>query len=645
MVSSPPPSTFGGLPGRRNQSDATDRHASTSGDSADSSERPIPSPPPPPLDSDSLSPLSPAPRDLSLRSQSSSPSPGGGAAADPGVSDVVSNGDGAYAGAAGGVAGDDVSGGGGANDGGGSRGPNEPPGTNPKLRSHTTSTSTSITSTSTTASFPHDDGQSHIQSSFQPPAQSIAQSPSGIGRSLVAGNGSSDASGAKASVANDADANGADATNVKTSANGSCEPVKEKERDNDKEIDNLIEFVALYGMNDSVFAHTTDSSGGTGGRGSGGAADDDSAGDRFSDINVHSSLHGNSRENSYTESSPRGRNMQHRDGVWSGSQGTSGDSGDGGSGIPSRPTLHFSTWLGEPLQGRLIDTHPPLPTGTEEDDNFRIVQQTLQMFVFPQGVKVVSKAPPEPTYHSWVFTDYWVADLTATYYHCATVWKPVDESKLSLIKLREGAALLANTPSGLARGLSEGSAFEHGDESSYLDEDEMCDAHERLRQLETLFEPQVICIVTKVPYHISFEKVLRSFVDPLYRDTASCTLTRDDLVRLEGILRMTPMRPAASPTGPMMIDVKGVACSIPQPETINWELAYGARCLEVDMAPLFTHLQPSNVIRLYTHIMLERYVCVGLVGRSVGRPIGWSIACSMASSHFLRHRTNVPTYM
>ena len=67
----------------------------------------------------------------------------------------------------------------------------------------------------------------------------------------------------------------------------------------------------------------------------------------------------------------------------------------------------------------------------------------------------------------------------------------MDESKLSLIKLREGAALLANTPSGLARGLSEGSAFEHGDESSYLDEDEMCDAHERLRQLETLFEPQV----------------------------------------------------------------------------------------------------------------------------------------------------------
>ena len=128
--------------------------------------------------------------------------------------------------------------------------------------------------------------------------------------------------------------------------------------------------------------------------------------------------------------------------------------------------------------------------------------------------------------------------------------------------------------------------------------------------------------MTKVPYHISFEKVLRSFVDPLYRDTASCTLTRDDLVRLEGILRMTPMRPAASPTAPMMIDVKGVACSIPQPETINWELAYGARCLEVDMAPLFTHLQPSNVIRLYTHIMLERYVCVGLVGRSVGRSGG-----------------------
>ena len=114
-----------------------------------------------------------------------------------------------------------------------------------------------------------------------------------------------------------------------------------------------------------------------------------------------------------------------------------------------------------------------------------------QIFAFPQGVKVVSKRPLEPTYHSWVWTNYWEDGLITTYYHCATVWKPVDESKLSLIKLREGAALLASMPGGLTSGSASDDTLVQEDDHAYLDEDECIDAHERLRQLETLFEPQV----------------------------------------------------------------------------------------------------------------------------------------------------------
>ena len=118
---------------------------------------------------------------------------------------------------------------------------------------------------------------------------------------------------------------------------------------------------------------------------------------------------------------------------------------------------------------------------------------------------------------------------------------------------------------------------------------------------------KVLCIVTKVPYHVSFQNVLRAFVDPIYHNTCG-TLDHDDLVSLEGMLRH-PTRPPASQLPPTVLHINGVACSIPQPEAISWELEYGARCLEADMAPLFANLQPSSVIKLYTHIMLER--CVG----------------------------------
>ena len=49
---------------------------------------------------------------------------------------------------------------------------------------------------------------------------------------------------------------------------------------------------------------------------------------------------------------------------------------------------------------------------------------------------------------------------------------------------------------------------------------------------------------------------------------------------------------------------------LPSRNAAEWEDEFGARCLEADMAPLFTHLQPSNVIRLFSSVLLERSVLV-----------------------------------
>lgn len=49
---------------------------------------------------------------------------------------------------------------------------------------------------------------------------------------------------------------------------------------------------------------------------------------------------------------------------------------------------------------------------------------------------------------------------------------------------------------------------------------------------------------------------------------------------------------------------------LPSRNAAEWEDEFGARCLEADMTPLFTHLQPSNVIRLFSSVLLERSVLV-----------------------------------
>ena len=58
------------------------------------------------------------------------------------------------------------------------------------------------------------------------------------------------------------------------------------------------------------------------------------------------------------------------------------------------------------------------------------------------------------------------------------------------------------------------------------------------------------------------------------------------------------------------ISVCGKQLLLPSRHAAEWEDEFGARCLEADMAPLFTHLQPSNVIRLFSSVLLERSVLV-----------------------------------
>ena len=153
---------------------------------------------------------------------------------------------------------------------------------------------------------------------------------------------------------------------------------------------------------------------------------------------------------------------------------------------------------------------------------------------------------------SWAWTNYWSSniDTPRVFYHCATIWKPLHVDKVGLIKMREGAALLTRRRPG------DPSASER--ENLQGDPDYQ---HERLRQLEHLYEPQVInastrvnlykhthslvsvdtptapllplphahnarthtpdsqvlCIVTKLSYHESFQNILRTFVEPIYR--------------------------------------------------------------------------------------------------------------------------------
>ena len=204
------------------------------------------------------------------------------------------------------------------------------PTANPKLNS-SASAAYSSTSVSTSASVSQDGGVGS----------------SGVGSSAGDGSGRSDAADPAVSPAAVSPAAPGPTTSATTTPADAAVT---------GETNSLIEFIALYGMDGSCFTHTTN----VGDRASGGGAlDDDGFGsgsaERLSDVAVQSSLRDGSKRH-------------HRDGVWSRGKSLSGDSGESGDSKASRPTLHFSTWLGEPLDGRIIDTCPPLPNGTEEDE-------------------------------------------------------------------------------------------------------------------------------------------------------------------------------------------------------------------------------------------------------------------------------------
>jgi hypothetical protein len=58
------------------------------------------------------------------------------------------------------------------------------------------------------------------------------------------------------------------------------------------------------------------------------------------------------------------------------------------------------------------------------------------------------------------------------------------------------------------------------------------------------------------------------------------------------------------------LEVCGLELLVPSRGAAEWEDEHGARCLEANMTPLFTSLQPSNVVRLFSSVLLERSILV-----------------------------------
>lgn len=89
-------------------------------------------------------------------------------------------------------------------------------------------------------------------------------------------------------------------------------------------------------------------------------------------------------------------------------------------------------------------------------------------------------------------------DRERQYFHCATIWRPLRESLVVAVKLELGAARIL-------MGREEEYPLPASATDSEVDEDEHGIPN-------GFFEPQVIVLVTKVPYHESFSAALRAFV-------------------------------------------------------------------------------------------------------------------------------------
>lgn len=81
-------------------------------------------------------------------------------------------------------------------------------------------------------------------------------------------------------------------------------------------------------------------------------------------------------------------------------------------------------------------------------------------------------------------------DRERHYFHCATIWRPLRDHYVTPVRLELGASSIMRT------------------DSVNMDEDE--EAGDGVPT--EFYEPQVIVIVTKLPYHESFGAVLRAFM-------------------------------------------------------------------------------------------------------------------------------------
>ena len=271
------------------------------------------------------------------------------------------------------------------------------------------------------------------------------------------------------------------------------------------------------------------------------------------------------------------------------------------------------------------------------------------MFAFPTGARLAAgdgpaPAPPIET-HTFVITDFAGRRL---YFHCAVRHHRVSTRKLSLVRLQIGAKLMS---SGLldARDASSGDgARRRGLGGPSAAPRESAPETDLPR---TIYEPQILCVLSLLPYHASLRRALVAFARTVPEDEE---LTLEHAASLHAMLAK---RAAASPAPPTAIELppsaRGAADAEPDardgarrrvaaPDRAKSRDARlgtrarpadrraararsgGARAadararrrqfhyrgIEQSLRPLLRRLEPKHVVLLYTAVLCERSVLV-----------------------------------
>ena len=269
-----------------------------------------------------------------------------------------------------------------------------------------------------------------------------------------------------------------------------------------------------------------------------------------------------------------------------------------------------------------------------------------EMFAFPTGARLAAgdgpaPAPPIET-HTFVITDFAGRRL---YFHCAVRHHRVSTRKLSLVRLQIGAKLMS---SGLldARDASSGDGARRrglgGPSAAPRESAPETDLP------QTIYEPQILCVLSLLPYHASLRRALVAFARTVPEDEE---LTLEHAASLHAMLAK---RAPASPAPPTAIELppsaRGAAdaepdardgarpaasprLTVPSLATRAWEREHGPqtdeprarapegssadarrqfhyRGIEQSLRPLLRRLEPKHVVLLYTAVLCERSVLV-----------------------------------